>query len=107
MQGNPVLPDLYPFRLDAGLIDTVPFSFIETLFSSKDAEAAGNKHRPKSGTFACHCAKHFPRELAGVFPPGAIPAENRQAILIDLRSRGIRQMKKVTWKKASDDEHEL
>ena len=51
--------------------------------------------------------KHFPRELAGVFPPGAIPLENRQAILKDLRSRGVRLMMKVTRKKASEDEHEF
>jgi hypothetical protein len=51
--------------------------------------------------------KHFPRESAGVFPPGAIPLENRQAILQDLRSRGIRVTLKVTWKKASDDEDEF
>jgi len=40
--------------------------------------------------------KYFPRESAGVFPPGAIPLENRQAILKDLRSRGIRVTMKVT-----------
>jgi hypothetical protein len=51
--------------------------------------------------------KHFPRESAGVFPPGAIPPENRQAILKDLRSRGIRVTLKVTRKKASDDEDEF
>jgi len=48
VRGNPVLPGLYPFRLDAGLIDTVPFSFIETLFSSKDAEAAGYTRKKTS-----------------------------------------------------------
>jgi saccharopine dehydrogenase (NAD+, L-lysine-forming) len=51
--------------------------------------------------------KHFPRESAGVFPPGAIPLEDRQAILKDLRSRGIRVTLKVTRKKASDDEDEF
>jgi saccharopine dehydrogenase (NAD+, L-lysine-forming) len=51
--------------------------------------------------------KHFPRESAGVFPPGAIPLENRQAILKDLRSRGIRVTLKVARKKASDDEDEF
>jgi len=51
--------------------------------------------------------KYFPRESAGVFPPGAMPAENRQGILGDLRSRGIRLMMKVTRKKASEDEHEF
>jgi saccharopine dehydrogenase (NAD+, L-lysine-forming) len=51
--------------------------------------------------------KHFPRESAGVFPPGAIPLENRQAILKDVRSRGIRLTLKVTRKKASDDEEEF
>ena len=51
--------------------------------------------------------KHFPRESAGVFPPGAIPLENRQAIFKDLRSRGIRVTLKVARKKASDDEDEF
>jgi saccharopine dehydrogenase (NAD+, L-lysine-forming) len=51
--------------------------------------------------------RHFPRESAGVFPPGAIPLENRQAILKDLRSRGIRLTLKVKRKKASDDEEEF
>jgi hypothetical protein len=51
--------------------------------------------------------RDFPRESPGVFPPGAIPLENRQAILKDLRSRGIQLTTKVTWKKASDDEGEF
>ena len=51
--------------------------------------------------------KHFPRELAGVFPPGAIPLEDRQAILKDLKSRGIRLAAKITKKKASEDEEEF
>src|SRR5882672_3494478 len=51
--------------------------------------------------------KHFPRESAGVFPPGAIPLENRQAILKDLRSRDIRLTLKVTRKKPSDDEEDF
>jgi hypothetical protein len=51
--------------------------------------------------------KHFPRESAGVFPPGAIPLENRQAILKDLRSRGIRVTLKVTRKRPVDDEEEF
>src|SRR5882757_3277375 len=51
--------------------------------------------------------KYFPRESAGVFPPGAIPLENRQAILKDLRSRGIRVTLKVTRKKLSEDEEEF
>jgi hypothetical protein len=51
--------------------------------------------------------KYFPRESAGVFPPGAIPLENRQAILKDLRSRGIRVTMKVTRKKLSEDEEEF
>jgi saccharopine dehydrogenase-like protein len=51
--------------------------------------------------------KHFPRESAGVFPPGAIPRENRQAIFKDLSSRGIRVTLKVARKRASDDEDEF
>ena len=48
--------------------------------------------------------KHFPRDLAGVFPPGAIPLENRQAILKDVQSRGIRITTKVTRKKILEED---
>jgi saccharopine dehydrogenase (NAD+, L-lysine-forming) len=48
--------------------------------------------------------KHFPRDSAGVFPPGAIPLENRQAILKDLKSRGIRVTIKVTRKKILEED---
>jgi hypothetical protein len=48
--------------------------------------------------------KHFPRDSAGVFPPGAIPLENRQAIFKDLKSRGILVTSKTTKKKPADDE---
>ena len=51
--------------------------------------------------------KHFPRDAAGVFPPGAIPLENRQAILKDLKSRGIRLTTKITKKKPTDNEEEF
>jgi hypothetical protein len=51
--------------------------------------------------------KHFPRDSAGVFPPGAIPLEDRQAIFKDLKARGIRVTTKVTKKKVSDDEEEF
>jgi saccharopine dehydrogenase-like protein len=51
--------------------------------------------------------KHFPRDLAGVFPPGAIPLEDRQEIFRDLKSRGIRVTTKITKKKPLDDEEEF
>jgi saccharopine dehydrogenase (NAD+, L-lysine-forming) len=51
--------------------------------------------------------KHFPRDTAGVFPPGAIPLENRQAILRDVKARDIRLMMKITREKASDEEDEF
>jgi saccharopine dehydrogenase (NAD+, L-lysine-forming) len=51
--------------------------------------------------------KHFPRDSAGVFPPGAIPLENRQAILKDMKTRDIRVTMKVVKKKPSDDEEEF
>jgi saccharopine dehydrogenase (NAD+, L-lysine-forming) len=51
--------------------------------------------------------KYFPRDSAGVFPPGAIPLENRQAIFKDLKSRGISVTTKITRKKPSDDEEEF
>lgn len=48
--------------------------------------------------------KHFPRDSAGVFPPGAIPLENRQAIFKDLKSRGIAVTMKLTKKKPPEDD---
>jgi Saccharopine dehydrogenase NADP binding domain len=51
--------------------------------------------------------KHFPRDSAGVFPPGAIPLEYRQAILRDLKPRGIYLAGKITKKKAAEDEEEF
>ena len=51
--------------------------------------------------------KHFPRESAGVFPPGAIPLELRQAIFRDLKSRGILVTSKTTKKKPVEDEEEF
>ncbi len=48
--------------------------------------------------------KHFPRDSAGVFPPGEIPLEDRQAIFKDLKSRDIRVTMKVTKKKPLEDE---
>ena len=43
----------------------------------------------------------------GVFPPGSIPLEDRQAIFKDLKSRGIQVIAKITKKKPSEDEEEL
>src|SRR5713226_6861475 len=40
--------------------------------------------------------KHLPRGLAGVYPPEALPAETRQAILADARTRDFRITLKVT-----------
>jgi hypothetical protein len=51
--------------------------------------------------------KHFPRDSAGVFPPGALPLEARQAIFRDLKSRGIVVAAKITKKKLSEDEEEF
>ena len=51
--------------------------------------------------------KHFPRELAGVYPPEALPAETRQAILADVRSRDFRLTMKTGRLKKPEDEEEL
>jgi saccharopine dehydrogenase (NAD+, L-lysine forming) len=51
--------------------------------------------------------KHFPRDSAGVFPPGAIPLENRQAIFRDLKSRGILVTSRTIKKKPVEDEGEF
>ena len=51
--------------------------------------------------------KHLPRGLAGVYPPEALPAETRQAILADARTCDFRITLKVTRLKKSEDEDEL
>lgn len=51
--------------------------------------------------------KHFPRELAGVYPPESLPAETRQAILAGVRLRDIRVTMKATRLKKTEDEEEL
>jgi len=48
--------------------------------------------------------KHFPRDMSGVHPPGGLPAEVRQAILADARTRGISLKMKWTRLKKSEDE---
>jgi len=48
--------------------------------------------------------KHFPRELPGVYPPEALPARTRQAILAGARACGIRINKRLTLLKPVDDE---
>lgn len=50
--------------------------------------------------------KHFPRGLAGVYPPEALPAETRKAILAGVRSKDFRIEMKSTPLKARDDEEE-
>ncbi len=48
--------------------------------------------------------KHFPRARPGVFPPEALPAATRQAILAGTRSREFRITMKVKRLKKPDDE---
>jgi hypothetical protein len=49
--------------------------------------------------------KHFPRELAGVIGPGALPAAARRAILADARSREFRLALKITRLKKLEEEY--
>lgn len=51
--------------------------------------------------------KHFPREEAGVFPPEALPAEIRQRILGDVKSRDIRIAMKMTKLKKTEEDEEF
>ena len=46
--------------------------------------------------------KHFPRHLAGVHAPEALPREIRRAILRDARARGFRIVKRVTLRTPRD-----
>lgn len=51
--------------------------------------------------------KHFPRDRAGVFSPESLPAEARQAILADARSRQIQLTVRKRFLKATEDEGEI
>ena len=51
--------------------------------------------------------KNFPKDLAGVYPPEALPADTRQAILAGVRSRDFRITMKATRVKKADDEEEF
>jgi hypothetical protein len=52
--------------------------------------------------------KFFPRDLAGVFAPEMLPAENRRAILAGIRNHGIRITHKITvLRHNSEDEEEF
>ena len=48
--------------------------------------------------------KHFPRESAGVFTPETMPVEKQQAILKDVRSRGIRLAFNVTRREIPEED---
>ena len=50
--------------------------------------------------------KHFPRDLAGVYPPEALPPETRQAILADARTRDFRITLRTKKLRKSEDEDE-
>jgi hypothetical protein len=51
--------------------------------------------------------KHFPRKLAGVFPPEALPLETRRAILAAARLLSIRITLRISPLKKSDDDDEI
>jgi saccharopine dehydrogenase-like NADP-dependent oxidoreductase len=78
-----IFPSLYQIRLRGLALSPISYATAQT---------------------AASFVKHFPRDLAGVFPPGAIPLEGRQAIFKELKSRGIRVTTKINKEKTSDDE---
>src|ERR1700719_3009222 len=52
--------------------------------------------------------KFFPRDLSGVFPPEALPAETRRAIVSGIRTHKIKISHKTTvLRRAGDDEEEI
>lgn len=51
--------------------------------------------------------KHFPRDLWGVHPPEALPADMRRAIVSELKERGIRIAMQVRALRKHEDEEEL
>ena len=51
--------------------------------------------------------KYFPKDVAGVFPPGQLPVETIRAILAEAKKRRIFTTMKVTALKKSEEEEEL
>ncbi|HUI74478.1 MAG TPA: saccharopine dehydrogenase NADP-binding domain-containing protein [Candidatus Acidoferrum sp.] len=51
--------------------------------------------------------KHFPRDLAGVHPPEALPLEARRAILAGLRAHGIGITHRIATLRRHEDEEEF
>jgi saccharopine dehydrogenase-like NADP-dependent oxidoreductase len=51
--------------------------------------------------------KNFPAEIAGVYPPEALPQETRRAILSGMRKHSIKITHKVTMLKPNEDEELL
>src|SRR5688572_7461780 len=51
--------------------------------------------------------KHFPRKLPGVFPPEALPARIRQALLANVRDYGIRTTQRMKQLAVMDDDEWL
>jgi hypothetical protein len=56
---------------------------------------------------AAQFIKHFPRDIEGVFPPEALPAEVRRAILAGAKKSGVKITHKVTPLKPAEDDGEL
>jgi hypothetical protein len=56
---------------------------------------------------AALCIKHFPREVAGVYPPEALPAEIRRAILADAKARDFRITLKATRLKSAEEDEDF
>jgi len=59
-----------------------------------------------SAQIAALFIRHFPSDDAGVFAPESLAAENRQAILADAKTRGIRIRMKVSRLKREEEEEE-
>jgi saccharopine dehydrogenase (NAD+, L-lysine-forming) len=51
--------------------------------------------------------KHFPRELAGVFAPENLPAENRRAIVAGIRAHSVKITHKTSLLKSNEDDEDI
>jgi saccharopine dehydrogenase-like NADP-dependent oxidoreductase len=51
--------------------------------------------------------KYFPRDLAGVFPPEALPVETRRAIVSGIRTHKVKISHKTTLLKSQSDEDDF
>ena len=75
-----------------------------TLYQIRRHGMVGTPISYATAQLAALFVKHFPRELAGVMGPAALPVESRRAIVSEARAKDIRIALKITKLKRNEDD---